>query len=422
MTDPTKSSGEEWRRSWPVVLAAAAGMALSTANVYSTGIFMGPLQDAFGWSRTQISAGLLIGSAIAVVCSPLIGLAVDRFGPRRIGIAGAIAFCAAWALFSTAQPSIWTWWGLSTLLATASLGVSPTIWTAAISSLFFKSRGLALAVLLCGIGVGSAVTPVLSSALVSSLGWRGAYLGLAGIWAVVVLPLLFLLFTSAKDRDRVAPPAASTGPATLLGLDARSALRSSRFVKLALSGFILAGVGGGIAINMVPIMMSLGETRASAAGLAGLLGLTSMVGRLSVGFLLDRFNGNIVAAVVALIPVPALLILLSMPDSPVVLVTAILALGLALGGELDCLAYLTSRHFGLRSFGTLFGTIGGAMALSVGMAPVLINYVFDRNGSYELVFWIAIPLCLAASALVGTLGKFRPLDADLADAPRESAA
>jgi hypothetical protein len=62
MTDATKSSGEEWRRSWPVVLAAAAGMALSTANVYSTGIFMGPLQDAFGWSRTQISAGLLIGS------------------------------------------------------------------------------------------------------------------------------------------------------------------------------------------------------------------------------------------------------------------------------------------------------------------------------------------------------------------------
>ncbi|MBJ7483080.1 MFS transporter [Brevundimonas sp.] len=413
MTNQVASSTQEWRRGWSVVLAAAGGMALSTANVYSTGVFMGPLQETFGWSRTEISAGLSIGSLAAVVCSPFIGLAVDRFGPRRIGIAGAIAFCAAWALFSTVQSSIWTWWAVSGLLAIASLGVGPTIWTAAVSSLFFKSRGLALAVLLCGIGVGSAVTPILSSVLVTNLGWRGAYLGLAGIWALVIIPLLILLFTSAKDRDRVGPEKDKSSAVALSGVGVREGLRSLRFVKLAVSGFILAGVGGGIAINMVPIMMSLGASKASAAGLAALLGLSSMVGRLSVGILLDRFNANMVAASVALIPIPALLLLLGVPGSPVILIVAILALGLALGGELDCLAYLTSRHFGLKSFGTLFGTIGGAMALSVGMAPVLISYAFDRTGSYALVLWIAVPLCLIASAFVATLGRFRPLDADL---------
>jgi MFS family permease len=415
MTNAIGSSAQEWQKNWPVVLAAAGGMALSTANVYSTGVFMVPLQDAFGWSRTQVSAGLSIGSLAAVLCSPLIGLAVDRFGPRRIGIAGAIAFCAAWALFSTVQSSIWTWWGVSALLAIASLGVSPTVWTAAVSSLFFKSRGLALAVMLCGIGLGSAVTPILSSILVTNLGWRGAYLGLAAAWAIIIVPLLLVLFTSAKDQDRVARPTAASSSIALSGVNVREGLRSLRFAKLAVSGFILAGVGGGIAINMVPIMMSLGASKTTAAGLAGILGLSSMVGRLSVGILLDRFNANIVAASVALIPIPALLMLLGVPGSPIVLVLAILALGLALGGELDCLAYLTGRHFGLKSFGTLFGTIGGGMALSVGMAPVLISYSFDRTGSYALVFWIAIPLCLTAAALVATLGTFRPLDADALD-------
>lgn len=420
MRDAIQSSTQEWRRSWSVVLAAAGGMALSTANVYSTGVFMAPLQSAFGWSRTQISAGLLIGSVAAVFCSPVIGLAVDRYGPRRIGIVGAISFCAALALFSTIQPSIWTWWAVSGLLAIASVGVSPTIWTAAVSSLFFKSRGLALAVLLCGIGVGSAVTPILSSVLLANLGWRGAYLGLAATWAIVILPLLFLLFTSAKDRDRLSPPIAKPNTALLSGGDTRDGLRSIRFVKLALSGFILAGVGGGIAINMVPIMISLGASTAGAAGLAGLLGLTSMVGRLSVGILLDRCNANIIAASVALIPIPALLLLLAFPGSPVILIVAILALGLALGGELDCLAYLTGRHFGLRSFGALFGTIGGGMALSVGIAPVLVSFAFDQTGSYAPVFWVAIPLCLIASALVATLGRFRSLDADFADSAKDS--
>ena len=108
--------------------------------------------------------------------------------------------------------------------------------------------------------------------------------------------------------------------------------------------------------------------RARAAGLAGIVGLTSVVGRLAVGVMLDRWtNGSAVAGVSVALPILAAGLLLAAPGNVAVALAAAIVIGLCLGSELDAVAYLTTRHFGMRSFGLLFGTISALLTLGMGL-------------------------------------------------------
>jgi MFS family permease len=405
-TDGSSAAGE-WARNWPVVLAAAAGVALSTVHIYSLGIFIAPLEGEFGWSRAQISSGLLINSVVTVVCSPFMGLLIDRIGPRRVALCAAPAFCVLVACLSLAGPSIWSWWLVWAGLAFSIIGLTMTVWTTAISSVFTRSRGLALSVTLCGTGISSSFTPLLSNALSSAFGWRGAYLGLALFWSVLLLPLLFFFFTSAKDRRRLDTPGMQRVVLpTLTGLTAREGFRSPRFYKLAIAGLCIALVVISFVVNMVPILSSMGIARGSAAGIASYVGVASIVGRLSGGYLIDRINGNIVAAISVLLPTLACALLLSMPGEVLPASCAAVLVGLSLGAELDAVAYLSTRHLGLRSFGVLFGTIAGILGLATGLGPLLVSYSFDITRSYVYALWAYIPLCMLAALLFLSLGRY----------------
>lgn len=400
-------AGAEWAQNWPVVLAGSAGVALSTIHIYSLGVLIAPLEAEFGWSRAQISSGLTIGSVLLVLGSPLVGLLIDRVGPRRIALCGASFFCMTVALLSLAGPSIWSWLALSTLLGIAINGITVTIWTAAISGFFVRARGLALSVTLCGTGVSASLTPVLTSFLNENFGWRIAYLGLAFFWAALVLPLLFFLFTSVKDRLRTdVNTERSLVAQVLTGLTAREGFRSRRFFTLAVAASVIALVAVSFTVNLVPILTSLGFTGSSAAEIASVVGVASIVGRLVAGYLIDRINGNFVAAVSVLLPIISSLLLLYVPGYAGAALLAAALLGLSLGAELDAVAYLATRHLGLRSFGVLFGTIAGLLSLSAGVGPMLVSYVFDVTRSYELALWSYIPLCGLAAVLFLSLGRY----------------
>ncbi len=421
------SARGEWRRGWPVVLAGAVGIALAAAPPYTTGIMIRPLEQEFGWTRAQISSGPLIPSVFAVFAGPFIGMAVDRFGPRRIGIAGAISACTAMALLSTATQSIWSWWLLWSFAALAGTLIKPLIWTAAVSSLFKSGRGLALAATLCGTAICSTITPVLANHLIEHHGWRMAYLALAAFWAVVVIPPVVFLFNSATDRHRtrdMSAPGSEAAMPVLSGVTAREGLTSWRYVRLAGASVAMVLATVAYTVNLVPILVSTGQPRAAAAAVAGLIGISTVIGRLSGGYLLDRINGNLVAAISIATPVLATLLLLNLPGSLPAAIAATAILGLSLGAELDAVAYLTTRHFGLKSFGILFGTIGGLQALATGMGPMLVNLSYDITRSYNLALWLSIPTCLLGTALFLSLGRypeFEPAEAGRPDPAAEAA-
>jgi MFS family permease len=413
-----ESAAEEWRKHWPVVLASTLGVGLMSLPVYASGVFIGPLEKEFGWSRAAISSGLMFNAVTALCLGPFIGHAIDRHGPRRFALTGAVLICCAFALLATVNGTLWSWWLVWVLIALAGVCIHPMVWTSAVSSLFTASRGLALAVTLCGTALASSLTPVIGSYLIDRHGWRLAYLGLAGFFAVLVLPALFFLFTSAADRHRAELRSGRASRAPILtGVGPREGLISFRFLRLVLAATTMVLAAVTCVMNLVPILMWSGHPRATAAGIASAVGLSTVAGRATAGWLLDRISGNLVAAVSVGLPVTAYLLLIFEPRSTPAAVAAASIVGLALGAELDTVAYLTSRHFGLRSFGFLFGVVGGVLNVATAAGPLLASFVYDVTRSYEPVLWAFVPISLLGSVLFATLGRYPDFDRETVSAP-----
>jgi MFS family permease len=417
-----RSSGtwgsSEWRQ-WPVLIPSLAGVVLCAVHGYSLGVMIGPLEQEFGWSRAEISSGPFIISCVALLFAPVAGIAIDRFGPRRIGLFGVFFFCGALALLSTVTSSIQSWWWHWALLGLANMFVIPTVWTAAINGLFSKNRGKALAIALCGTGISAAFVPALTNFLIDAQGWRQAYISLGAIFAAAVAPLVFFLFRGAPDIQRAASASArsAAAKAQLPGLSTREAFKSRTLLKLAGAVIVLAAAGSALTANAVPILQEQGFARSAAAGVAGLVGIGSVIGRLGGGVLLDLFDAKKVAAVSVITPVIAIAIFLLFHDAIVPASIACVIIGLSVGTEVDACAYLVARHFGIRSFGAMFGVINGLLLFSNGLSPMLANRVYDVTKSYDTVLWILIPMSVIASLLFLWLGDY-PDDIETVKNPR----
>ena len=396
----------EWRAHWPVVMAASAGMGMAAVISYAGGLFIAPLEKEFGWSRTDIASAHLISAIATILLAPFVGFLVDRFGPRRIGIAAVIAVCGALSLFSLTTSSIWSWRLLWMFMAAANIIVQPMVWTSAVTGMFSAGRGLSLAVVLCGSSLCSIITPPLTYWLIESYGWRLAWVGLGICWGMVVLPLVLMFFTSVQDKARRTAPLAPIGARPSFISSFRGDVLTWRFMQLALAGFCVAIAVVSTAVTIVPILSSNGLSRGEAAGIASLLGFSAIAGRLTIGHLLDHFEGRFIAAVAVAMPVIGSLILITMPGSVPAAAAAVLIFGLSLGAELDIMAYLTSRYFKSESFGMMFGTIGGFVGLAGATGPVILNRVYDLTQSYVPALWGILPVCLLSGTLFLLMGPY----------------
>lgn len=375
---------------------------------YSLGVMIAPLEQEFGWSRAQITTGPLIISMIAIVTGPVIGLAIDKFGPRKIALSGTILYCAALAFLGTSGPSIYSWWMRWALLAVANMFILTTVWTTAVNSLFARNRGKALALALSGTGVAAFIVPSLTLFLIEQGGWRFTYFAMATISFAVVAPATFLLFRCQLDPMHGLSQTAHTETSAPypLGAEWKEALRSPAFIKLTAAILLFTLAGSALTANAYPILRAQNFNAGTAAQLAGLLGVGSIIGRLAGGYLLDRFDAKTVAAFSVLLPIFPICAFLAYPGSYAIGSWGWLIIGLAAGTEVDAVAYLVARHFGMRNFGTIFGTISGLTLFSSGLAPLGANAVYDATGSYDWAMLAAIPACLVTAIIFMSLGRY----------------
>jgi MFS family permease len=388
----------EWRKFGFLPVAAAFGYATSVLHVYSMGPFIGALQQEFGWSRAQISSGLTVASLLSGAGCILVGLLVDRVGPRRVGLVGVLAMCAAFALTSTATGQTGNWLALWAVLAVGTLGVQATVWTSAVASRFEASRGFAFAITLCGASVSATLFPMFATSLIGSYGWRTAYVAMGGIWAALVFPLVFFVFRGAQDEGPKERAARTDAPVVLTGIGLAEGFRSATLYKLMMAAGLFSFTAIGVVVHFVPILTDSGATALSAAGIASLIGIFSIIGRLGTGFLLDRFPGHMVGAVAFLIPILACVLLLVDGASHLNQAVAAAIFGLTVGSEVDVIAYLAAKHFGLKHFGALYGVLQTALALGTAFGPLAAGAVFDRYTSYA-PFLILTTVLMAISAI-----------------------
>ncbi len=394
----------EWRAGWPLALTAMWGISLTTLHSGSTGVMMEPLEREFGWSRTEIYFGNSLVSYVPVLLGIAMGFAIDRFGPRRIAIAAAAAVCAGYAMLSQVTGGLWNWWASWALIGIA-ISAMPVVWLTAVSGRFNASRGLAIAVALSGTGLANFLVPPITNVLVEHYGWRGGYLGLASIWAVIVLPLALLFFRGAGEQKATA---ASPPPSDKLlpGLTAREGYRSASFWKLFFAAFL--GTAGGVALimNMVPVLVSTGLGKGTAAWVAGLAGLSTIIGRILGGWLMDRINAKNIAAVATLAGATLPVMLLFVPGSVAAATFGVCVYGFAGGAKIGAVVFLTSKHLGQRAFASLYASINSFMALGVGTAPLIANMIYDATRSYTPMMWAAVPVLSIAAIIYYSLGSY----------------
>jgi MFS family permease len=405
MNSSVMTPKQEWRRYWTLAVASAIGYSITSIHVYSLGAFIEPLQQEFGWSRSQISVGLTISGLVSVGLAIPVGMLVDRFGPRALGLMGITLISTAYALLGTATGTIANWISLWVIFAVVNVLMQATVWTKAVASCFVRARGSAFALTLCGSAIGATVFPLLATWLIGTLGWRMAFPALAGMWAALILPIVLLYFRVPKKQVTHTGMSEPDPEFAISGVTLKQALRISAFYKLLVAAALFVFSITGNVVHFVPLLTDLGADPLSAAGVASIIGVFSIIGRLSTGPLLDVFRANIVGAGVFLLPIIASTLLLFSGASAANQVIAAACIGFTLGSEVDVIAYLTSRYLGVRHFGALFGAMSAALALGSAFGPLAAGAVFDTFGNYVPFMVTTVAASLMSLLALASLGR-----------------
>jgi len=397
---------EEWRAHGLVPVAAGLGYATSVIHIYGVGPFYGPVAQEFGWSRTEVTFGLTLATLVQAVGGVVVGLAVDRFGPRRFGVFGLVLMGLAFALLGTASGSLGNWYLLWALVALCALPVQASVWTSAVASRFTASRGMAFAVTLCGASIAAGLFPPMATWLIGTLGWRAAFPAQAAIWLAVAFPVIFVWFHGRYDKGRRGLAAPDAGKvADLPGASLRQGLTSSVYHRLFLASLLFTFTVIALVVHFTAILGDAGASPMAAAAIASLVGWFSLAGRLGTGALLDRLPASLVGAAVFLLPVAGCLLLLLGGGSLPIMALASALIGVTLGAEIDVVVYLLTRHFGLKNFGGLYGCVLAALSIGTAAGPLAAAQIFDRTGSYDGFLWLGLAFMVASSVAIATLPR-----------------
>jgi MFS family permease len=364
---------------WGRVLAGSivgSATGISAVLLYTNGLFVAGLTRELGLTRSEFGFGVLLVTLALAAANPVVGWAVDRFGPRLPSLAGLLMLSAGFAALGTLVNSVPAYLILQAFVALVGAASGPIAYTKFIGATFTQRRGLALGLTMTGIGLTAAVLPPVLAAVIEARGWRAGYLALA------VVPLVGAVATAAifPRRRTVAStdaPEETAGPAAR-----REWLRSPTFWTLAATFAAMSLSFGGLLPHFVPMLMDSGLSPIAAARTAGEIGLAVIASRLVVGFLLDRAFAPRIAIVICLVGASGGVALL-FGGAPYASVTAI-ALGLALGAELDLMGFLVSRYFPIADFGRIYGWQYGAFVFASGLGPLWVGAVRDATGTYSI--------------------------------------
>ena len=403
---------------WGVTAAAFTGVMVSFAPIvpYTFSLFLNPLHEAFGWKREAIGGTFALAAITVALVSPGIGVLLDRFPPRRIILPAILIFASALASLSRLGPDISRFYLTFFVLGLVANGTAQFAYTRTVLTWFHKHRGFALALILTGSGVGSVLIPPITLWVIQHHGWRNAYLML-GCIALLGLPLTALLVRNRPDTVTVHEDHSSDAGTTVGG-----ALRSAAFWILAGIIMLSAFSENGLVTNLAAILTEHRVTAESAALALSVRGGAGIIGRLCVGFLIDRFSPQRIQTFILLLSAVGTLVLAFAGSSVVALVGAAL-LGIGLGSEADVAPYLVARYFGRKHFSVLYGLTWTAYAIGGATGPMMIGHLYDRAGSYQprfIVYLACVAFAAAALSLLLRRDKGRA-ELEAANATRATA-
>ncbi len=397
---------------WAVVAVAFLTLAIGVNTRTAFSLLFPPILAEFGWDRGRTAAAFSCGFLAATVYAPLVGMLMDRWGPRLVIPLGAVLVSTGMvAMTLIAQPwHLYLTFGI--LVGGASTALSYLGHSLFLPYWFVRRRGLALGVAFSGVGVGSMLLFPWVQTIIDQAGWRQACWVVAGVLVVIVLPLNGILQRRRPEDLGLAPdgdPVSPAGPGASRPADnvvdpvwaatdwtLGRALRTARFWWLGVSFFSSLYAWYAIQVHQTQYLTDSGFSPEMAAFALGLVGLTACGGQIGLGLLSDRIGREWVWTISMLGFVLCYILLLGMPEQPGrgLLYAMVAAQGMLGYGTVSVYGAIPAEIFQGRQYGRIYGTLTIAGSLGGGSGPWVTGLLFDRTGSYTAAFWIALAFAL----------------------------
>ncbi|KWZ34199.1 MFS transporter [Burkholderia anthina] len=399
---------------WYVVAAAFTVTFVGFGSAYTFSAFVESLQRDFAASRGQISlvfslAGFLY-FGFGIVSGPL----ADRFGSRRLAVAGMLLTGAGLAAAGAAHTllQVYVAYGLGVGFGVGCAYV-PAV--GAVQRWFVRRRGFASGLAVAGIGVGTLVMPPLASALIAQVGWRGAYFTLAALVLVLGAGMSLLIENDPRRRgllpDGDAPgggsrdaAAASTGANAHAGATVREAVTSRPFASLY-AACLVCSFGVFVPfVHLVPYALDHGVAPSTAVLLLGAIGVGSTAGRFFLGGLADRFGRR--ASLLAMFAGMAVALVAWAGAGTVATLAAFaLVFGVFYGGWVAVLPAVVMDYFGGRNVSAIIGILYTSVAFGTLIGPAAAGFIYDAGGGYLVPILASAAANAIAFAIVATTGR-----------------
>lgn len=394
-------------RSWRLIASIWLTLGVAFGLYFSFPVFYVALLEEFGWSRGVAAGAFSLSAIVQGVLSPLVGALVDRVGPRRVMLGGGVVLGVSYLLGSWIT-ALWHLYLVTGVLAAAGACAVGWVPCAALLSRWFARRqGSVMGLAFSGMGVGILVLGPLAQWLITNHGWRLAYFLIGAGTIAALLPLAWFGIRDAPptpptvpaDAARPAVPAsASLGEAR--GVNLRGALATRAFWALFFAYFFTPLAVFPVVTHQVAFAVDQGFPRLFVAGIFGLTGFMSVLGRIVFGFAADRIGRAQSASLSYACTALGTLALLSLErwHHPASLYVYALLFGAGFGARGPIITAMASELFPGRQFGRIYGALSLGNGIGGALGPWLGGALYDVTGSYRVAFLLASGFCVMGAA------------------------
>jgi MFS family permease len=384
--------------SQPYIIATAflSLFAIVGFALYGLPFFYDFFSKEFGWSRTVVTSGNALGKLlVAPLFGFIAGWLIDKYGPRRMLMAGALLTGAALIGLSMMN-SLGFFYLFYIFNALGYVFGGPLPCQVLISRWFTTNRGKAMGIAYLGIGTGGFLVPLIASGLEKNFGWHNALTVLGIMVILIAIPLAFFIKDSPVKQETEREKAEF--------VPIRNILKSRNFYLLAFGSMCSIGAVGGIFQHLKYYLTDLKMTQTQAAHIMSLVLLMSLAGRVLMGMLADIMKRKYVMILIYLI-VGSSIPLLLMPDFPGRIYLFAIIFGIGLGGDYMIIPLMACDLFGIKTLGRIMGIILVADGLAESLSPMFVGALYKTTNNYTLGFSILIAIAVGGAILVSFLQK-----------------
>lgn len=390
---------------WLAVATSAFALMFgpSVVLMLSFGILVPTLGAEFQWSPAEIAIGASIASLMLIPTSLVQGWMVDRLGARRVILWSLPLWGAGLILLQFLPGRLWVFYFAWAALVIAGFGLWPLSFMRIPTTWFERHLGLAIGLTNLGPGIGAATMPILLGSGFSAVGWRMTYALLGVFVLVVVMPCVYFWMREGRvnGEERTSDPAARRQPEA--GSSLAHAARTRPF-WITLGTFLVLGITGtGMLVHQIAILTDAGLPASRAVQIQSVMGIGTIIGRVGVGWLLDRLDVRVVGAGIFAAAMAACLLLASGNVGVAILAAAML--GLVIGAEFDLLTMLIRQYLGLNAFGRIYGVVFAVFQLGGAFGGAALGLGRAELDSYAPGLLVMAVILLASVGLFPLLGR-----------------